>query len=38
MDKEIELKNLEKLYLFDYCKKKKCQILFADKSQTEYDR
>ena len=30
--KELDLKNLEKLYLIDFCKKNKCQILFADKS------
>lgn len=24
MEEEVELKNLEKLYLFDYCKKNKC--------------
>lgn len=29
MEEEIELKNLEKLYLIDYCKKNKCSILFG---------
>ena len=28
--KEIEFKNLEKLYLMDYCKRNQCKILFGD--------
>lgn len=24
LENEIEIKNLEKLYMFDYCKKNKC--------------
>ncbi|EDK31396.1 transmembrane protein, putative (macronuclear) [Tetrahymena thermophila SB210] len=32
---ELDLKHLEKLYIFDYCKKNKCQVLFCDKSPSE---
>ncbi len=32
IQEEIDLKNLEKFYLIDYCKKNKCKILFGDKS------
>ena len=28
--KDIDLENLEKFYLLDYCKINKCQVLFAD--------
>lgn len=33
--KELDLKHLEKLYIFDFCKRNKCKVLFADKSPAE---
>jgi hypothetical protein len=33
--KEFDLKHLEKLYLFDYCKKNKCKIIYGDKTPAE---
>ena len=33
--KELDLKHLEKLYLFDYCKKNKCKIIYGDKTPAE---
>lgn len=33
--KELDLKHLEKLYIFDYCKKNKCKVILADKSPAE---
>lgn len=33
--KELDLKHLEKLYVFDYCKRNKCKVIFADKSPSE---
>lgn len=36
--KEVDLKDLEKLYMIEYCKINKCQIIFGDIHRDELDR